>query len=275
VVERFPAPRFFRGYLSLIIRSFIKTLAFRTEALLWLVLEMISLLLLLVVWKSIYQAGSSFGGYSLGQILTYYFLTNIVNGVTATHFEAWRVREIREGKIDYFLTKPLAFPLMIFLESIGDKLLYICLLLPLYFVLWLGLAAVLPIAPVVMSVQSIATFGLLMLFGFVVECLLGICIVMLGFWFEGSEGLEHFKWLFVTLFSGWLVPLTLMPGWLRAITAVLPFQYIYALPIGVLQGTASVHLKDVAAMLGTLLVLLLCVQFLWRRGIRQYASAGG
>jgi ABC-type uncharacterized transport system permease subunit len=40
-----------------------------------------------------------------------------------------------------------------------------------------------------------------------IQFLIALWIVLLGFWFEGSSGLEHFKWIVLSLFSGAMIPM--------------------------------------------------------------------
>jgi ABC-2 type transport system permease protein len=262
---------------KLLKQAVVKSLAYRGELSLWLILDIVPMLVLLLVWVSVYagQPEAVNRGYSLNQILQYYLLGIIINGLVASHFESWRVNEIREGKIDFYLLRPFPYPLEIFWRDLGDKCLHIICKIPFYFFVWWALSQVLPLDFPQVTLLTWLQVGLMLVGAYLVEFILALCIVFLGFWIEGAEGLEHFKWLTVTLLSGWMVPVTFMPTWLRWLVEWLPFKYMYAYPIGLLQSTTQLHIIDLCIFGGFLGVLILIAHFLWQGARYQYASHGG
>jgi ABC-2 type transport system permease protein len=79
------------------------------------------------------------------------------------------------------------------------------------------------------------------------------------------------------LFGGALVPLSLVPGWLRGIVLVLPFQGLAYTPISIYIGTiqgeaiwwALLHQLVWSA------VLLGLTRLLWLRGFKRIVIQGG
>lgn len=262
--------------LELIKRSYIKSLTYRSEVAIYLLLHIIPLITMFAIWRSIYANQAQIKGYSLAMMLQYYFLATIIGGITGTHFEQWRVREIREGKIDFFLTRPLSYLKELLLCEIGGKGLYLTFALPFFLsVLWLtSFNLGLSLFPTASWTQWLIFISLLFI-GHLVDFSLATIIVLSGFWFEHAEGGEHFKWILIGLFGGWLIPIPLMPAWLRSIVTALPLKYTYAVPIGVIQGTMNLGVQDLIYIVGFLLGLWLIIKLMWRHAQYQYSSHGG
>ena len=115
----------------------------------------------------------------------------------------------------------------------------------------------------------------LIVFGYLVEFSFAMIAVMITFWFESGEGLEHFKWIIMSIFSGYLVPVEFMPGWLRGVVEALPFKYVYSVPIQLLQGKTQLRVLDLAYIFAFLSFIYLFQTMLWRLTVRKYTSAGG
>lgn len=262
-------------YLHRLKMGYITSFAFRAELILWLLLDTVPVLIVLLVWTSIYQNHTEISGYSVTNILNYYTLVLLIDSTTSSHFEQYRVEQIRLGKIDHFFTRPLSYIQEIFLGHVSGKLFYFTISLPFFALVLSLLSQFLPLALPELTIVNVTQFLGLMLYTFSVEFLIGLIIVMLGFWFEGSQGLEHFKWMIVTLLSGWMIPIEMMPLWLRSITEALPFKYMYTVPIQVIQSQQSLILIDVMIMLGFLGLLIFCSKVIWYKARLKYTSAGG
>lgn len=255
--------------------GYIQTLAYRSEVFLWLLLDSIPVIVTIFVWISIYSNKTSIEGYSLSNIVNYFVLVLIINSVSASHFEQFRVEQIRMGKIDYFLTRPFSYIQEILVGHIAGKIFYITASMPFFFIMISIINYFFSLQFPIFTLLSFSTFFLLLMFAFAVEFILGLIIVLLGFWFEGSDGLEHFKWIIVTLFSGWLIPIPMMPEWLKSITLALPFKYMYAVPIETALYQSSITGIDLIVMLLSLITLTGVSSLLWKYAKFQYASAGG
>jgi ABC-2 type transport system permease protein len=268
-------PQSWYKYWDLTKRSFINSITYRSEVILWFFLDLLPIVVLMFVWVSVYQGIDQISGYNLAQILQYYFLVMIINGITAHHFEQYRVKQIREGKIDFYLTRPLTYLAQIAWSALGGKAFYILVTISLAAFSWLILQAFFPITFPVASPASGIQFLLLMAGGYLIEYFLALTIVLLGFWFENAEGLEHFKWIVVTLFSGHLIPIAFMPEWMKSVTLALPFKFISALPIGLMQETNTITSTDWIYLVSVIIALWIATYFLWRSARFKYSSAGG
>jgi ABC-2 type transport system permease protein len=258
-------------------RSLIHQFSYRSELLLWLFLDILPLIVLFFIWVHIYRFNGveSLHGFSLGQIITYYLIGMFINSLTAVHFEQFRATEIRRGKIDFFLTRPFHYFWEVFLSDLAHKVVFAGLFLPSFAVMCVAVNHYIPLLEHSFSLNTALLFPLLIIFGYAMEFSFGYLIVILSFWFEGAEGLEHFKWIIITILSGWMIPPSFMPIWLQNIVYLLPFKYMYSVPIQLIQGTATITLTDCLTMAITIILMAGVISFAWSKAQFRYASEGG
>lgn len=264
-----------RSILEYIKISFVQSLQYRAELLVWILLSVVNLVVLLLVWTGSLQPSSTVGGLTVGAIVQYYFIVTLIDTTSAAHFETWRAQEVVEGKVDTYLTKPISYPFQVLYQDLGGKLFWLALSLPLLAGTYLLMASYLPGSLPQIHWPSLPVFILLLGFGYLVEFCLAMMTVLATFWFEGAEGLQHFKWVVLSLFSGMIIPLSLMPAWLQQLVNLLPFKYLYAVPIGVIQGSQTLSGNDLLVIIASGLSLLVATTTVWNWAQKHYASAGG
>ncbi len=262
-------------YLHIVRFKISRVLVFRTEMAIWIVMSFLPFAILFLIWQELYADQNSINGYTLADITTYYLVSALLSNLTEVHFEGWRSDEIRLGQIDRFFTKPYYYLTDIVLGETVGKLLYASMFLPVFsiFIYWSAEVVGTTLPPI--SLITLARFLALVFVAYLMQLAIGILITFLTFWFEGAQGLEHFKLLGITILSGTLMPLEFLPDWLRTITNLLPFKFLYAVPIGVLQGRYVLESSDLFMLAATMVVLGVAVDALWRSGVRKYASSGG
>ena len=108
---------------------------------------------------------------------------------------------------------------------------------------------------------------------FLIQATIGASALFL----EKSMSLAELYFGLFSIFSGYIVPLELFPGWLQALTRWLPFRYQLSLSIELISGqldlaTALVEVGKQWVYVAGLWVLLAVV---WRRGIERFQAFGG
>lgn len=263
-----------RRYTSMIKLWFIKALEYRSELLIWVLLTLLNTVVLLAIWLSVFRGASSIRGFEIGQLLQYFLLATIINGITASHFESWRSREIREGKIDHYLTKPMSYPMQVFLADVGNRGFYISLIVPITLAVYGAFSLSYNLGGLTLTPWAIVQLVFLVIVGYFVEFSFAMLAVLLTFWFDGAEGLEHFKWIAITVFSGYMIPIEFMPTWLKSIVELLPLKYMYAVPIQIAQQKTSLVVGDLLYIGLFLSGLFLIQRWLWKKATLKYTSAG-
>jgi ABC-2 type transport system permease protein len=262
-------------YWAIFKHSFIQGFSFRSEILLWTISDVFPTLVLFYVWQAVFKVQASNTGYDLSKVIEFYFYFLIINNITSAHFEQERVQQIREGKIDSFFTRPLGYLNDIFVRYLANKCFYFLFLIPALILIYFISQNVVHVHYSSVSPSQLFQFLLLITLGFFIEFLMGVIIVLIGFWSEGAAGLEHFKWIVITMLGGTIAPKAFLPVWLRQIVAMFPFQYMYSAPIEVIQGLRIIHWYEVVYVLGLLGIEVLIAKTLWKKAIYQYTAVGG
>lgn len=254
---------------------FIRTLQFRTEVVIYSFLDILPYIVLFFVWKAIFNQTDIVHDFTLPKIVNYYLLVIVVTRLSATHFEGWRSEEIRMGKIDYFLTRPFSYISEVYSKEVGSKIISIIFSIPILSTFILANIFIYKIDQSYITLQNLIIFIVLMLVAHTIQFFIALWIVLITFWLEGSSGLEHFKWILLTLFSGAMIPIEFMPMWLQKITNVLPFKYVYSIPIKILQNTYKLSFQDFIYLASALVIMAIISKLIWSRAKLKYCSAGG
>jgi ABC-2 type transport system permease protein len=277
-------PLFLRAYPTLLRIGVLEAVAYRAELVVWM-LTMTMPLVSLVLWSSA-AAGTTLGAERLsGADLTAYFLLTLFVRMITSSWVLWQITdEIRTGSLAQRLLKPISPFALYTAEQLAAVPLRAALALPLVVIL-LGISARSQLThEPSLWVAAILSLPAAWALNFLSMAIIG----MLAFYIESALGL-FYAWLgLFTLFSGYLVPLSLMPPWLRGLAAVLPFRYQLDVPVKIVLGWPDASqggARDTAAGIALayqhlgiqyayVLVLSVAAALLWRAGLRRFAAFG-
>jgi ABC-2 type transport system permease protein len=143
---------------------------------------------------------------------------------------------------------------------------------PLAFVAWLFFGLRLPSDPVVWAAATIT-----LLLGVAVMFCFDWILASVAFYVTDAWGLATARQGFAMFFSGMLIPLAIMPDWLRDVALILPFSQAVYLPVSVLSGlTPVVGLTRIWLMqLLYLAVLVVLSRMVFSRAMRVITVQGG
>lgn len=227
----------------------------------------------LVVWSTVARAqGGQVGGYTPGQFAGYYIAWTLVrnmNIVFTPYGWEWR---IRQGRLAMELMRPLHVLHVDVAYFIGWKIVVI--------ILWLPLALFLSLVfkpEFQLTLPGVAVFFIAIWGAYLIRTMLLSLLGMITFWTTRVSAIFELYFAVELLLSGRLVPLSLMPDWVRSAAGYLPFRYAFGFPIEALVG--SLPAQDLLAGLGMQLLWIttevLVVNIVWRFAIRQFTSVGG
>jgi ABC-2 type transport system permease protein len=239
-------------YLAILRVTWVDSLAYRAEAIIWMLVDASPLVVMVYLWRSIYAGQGSIAGYDLPQMVTYYVAVTLLGIVIGAHSDMEVVEQIRDGLIAPYLLRPLPHITFIFLGDIGWKIMKTLLFLPVFglALVWLRDYLIVPTDPLVW---------------------------LTAFWLQEAMSLTHVKDLLVMLLGGATVPIALFPDWLQAVAGVLPFQYIYSFPVGIYLGQVRglAVAQGLAAQVVWIAVAYAAYRLMWRAGTRRFALVGG
>ena len=227
----------------------------------------------LVVWQTVAaQQGGAVAGITAGQFAAYYIVWTLVRNINIVFTPyGWEWR-IRQGQLSAQLLRPL-FPIVEDLGFfLGWKPVVVLLWLPIAFFLALVFHPVLNPTPLAVGVFAVSLLG-----AYLIRSLNQSSLGLITFWTTRVGPIFQLYIAAELLLSGRLVPMALMPEWVRAIAAVLPFQWTFGFPIEALVGNLPTEqlLGGLAMQLLWIVIGAILVRIVWRFAIRRYSAVSG
>lgn len=227
----------------------------------------------LVVWSTVAESqGGSVGGYSAGAFAAYYIVWTLVRNmnIVLTPY-AWEWR-IKDGQLSGELLRPI--------HPIHRDLGFFAGWKVVTIVYWLPIAALLAwLFPPAFSTDtfSVAAFALALWGGFLVRFMLLWALGLVTFWTTRVGAIFDVFFTVELLVSGRLVPLSLMPPWVRDVAAWLPFQWAFQFPIETLIGRLSHEaiLRGLAMQALWTLIGVGILAVVWPMAVKRYSAVGG
>ena len=260
-----------RAMPTLLRVGFAGAVAYRAEMLVW-VLATTMPLIMLALWSAVVR-DSPVGRYGQPELISYFLATFIVRQITGSWAFYEISFEIRNGTLAMRLLRPI-HPLLVYaVESVAAMPLRFLVAIP------VAVAALALVGPTAVTHDAklwclwvAAATGAWML-----TLLLNLIIGCMSFFIESSMKLMDAWLVFFFVLSGYLIPIDLFPGGLRAIVDWLPFRYQLGLPVELMIGAHAPRaaLALVARQWAWVFVGLGATAALWRRGLRQFAAHGG
>jgi viologen exporter family transport system permease protein len=263
-------------HFGIALSSVKEKLVYRFDFFLSLVTSLISMVLLVYLWRAIYANSTSLG-YTREGLLTYVCLGQAFNFARiggAQRRLLFRVNgSLRTGNIVFDLLRPTDYQAMQFSEVAGQFVAEMLLInLPAY-VFALVIFGIAPPA----SAGAAAGFALSLLGAFLVSFSLDFLLMILAFWTFAVQGIIYARRAAIELLAGSIIPLSLFPDWLRTIALVLPFQGLAYTPISIYLGDirGAAIWWSFLVQLGWAVALAVLTRLVWLRALRRLVVQGG
>ena len=248
-----------------------EVVAYRAEFLVWILTTNMPLVML-ALWHAV-AANGPVGRFDQTQFTAYYLGVLVVRLATS-NWMAWQMSmEIRDGTLSAKLLRPI-HPLVAYgAEQAAAIPLRIVVVSPivvaLAFAAWPRLLRHDPRLVAVLLASLVGAWLLMYFFN--------VLIGALTFYVDSVMGVFEL-WIGVHgIFSGYLIPLEVLPGWVSKLAAVLPFRFMLAFPVETLVGLTSPAqaLRQLAAQWLYVAVIGALALRAWRTGVRRFAAFGG
>jgi ABC-2 type transport system permease protein len=251
--------------------GFASAVAYRAEFVVWLLSTNMPLVML-ALWSAVARDGPV-GRFGQAEFTAYFLCALVVRLLTGA-WVIWELNyEIRQGTLAHRLLRPIHPLLAYACENLAAMPLRLVLALPIVAVL---LATVggdrLVRDPLLLGLFPLTVFG-----AWLITFLAMAIVGALAFWLESATSLFELWMGLFGVFSGYLVPLELFPGWVQAVARVLPFRYMLAFPAELLAGMLPRDraLHDLAIQWLFVAILYAGARAMWRVGVRRFAAFGG
>jgi ABC-2 type transport system permease protein len=268
-----------RGTLSRTIRALptllrigvAETFAYRAEFLVW-ILTTTQPLIMMSLWTSVAR-DKDFHGYSSDKFVAY-FLANLMVRQLTGNWVAWQMmEEIRMGTMAMRLLRPI-HPFFAYVAShIAAIPFRVVVALPLAVILLVSSGAStlshdpvqLAVLPVSIMLAWLLTFAILFTIG------------ALAFFLTQTFAIANLYFGLYALFSGYMMPLDLLPGPIATVARWLPFRFTLAVPVEIMTRsfTGRELAEQLAGQVAWLAILIGIAIAVWRAGVRRFESVGG
>lgn len=243
----------------------------------WVWMEMfvsiIAVVIFVAFWRAVYSSTATLSGLTLDQTLNYVLLAQLFGeGAYVSNIIYDFGAGLREGQIAVALLRPVDYQAAMYVQNVVQLGINILLKAPLALFIWLVYGLQLPSEPVVWL-------------AFIVSMLMGHAVMFCFDWIIGCTafysteiwGMSVVRYSLAMFFSGALIPLDMMPDWLRTIATILPFSQAVYLPVSILSGITPVsEMPRIWVMqTGLLIGLLVLSRYIFGRAVRVVTVQGG
>lgn len=238
-----------------------------------LFVNIIAVIIFVAFWEAVYASTPTINGLTLDQTLNYILLAQLfrhVAGVTNVIYDFGA--GLREGQIAAALLRPLDYQAAMYVQNLSQLGIDLILNIPLGLFIWLVYGLDLPSDPIVWL-------------AFIITLLLGHAVMFFFDWIIGCTafysteiwGMSVVRYSVAMFFSGALIPLNMMPEWLRTIATILPFSQAVYLPVSILSGITPVEEMPRIWLLQFVFLVVLAVlsRRVFGRAVRVITVQGG
>jgi ABC-2 type transport system permease protein len=241
-------------------------LQYRANFFVQLMQSLIALVTGLAVIALVFSHTESLRGWTQPELLAVMGVHIIMGGLIGMAIQPNMIRlmeEVRDGKLDFALTKPADSQLLVSVREVRvwrvtDVIIGAVVL---------GYALSRLDAGV--SPTGAVGFGLALLLGGLMIYCFWLILTTGAFWIVRMDELHE---LFEGVYQAGRWPVTIYPGWLRiGLTFLVPIAFAVTVPAQALTGRLTPETLLLAA--GFALALLLFTRWWWRFGLRRYSGA--
>ncbi|MSP16989.1 MAG: daunorubicin ABC transporter permease [Myxococcales bacterium] len=274
------------AYAGFFSGQFRKMLAYRTRYVTGIISYLVYVTTYYYLWRAVFlhrAPGAQIAGFTLDQIVTYVAISWIARSAYFNNVDRELAEQVQNGSIAVALSRPVSLQGTVVAGALGEGLFRFC-----FFTLPIGAVIFLlfPVAPPPSLLHAIA---------FVLSCALSQVILthvnflvgMCAFPLKNIDGVMRMKHYLIEILSGLLLPISLFPDWLQALSSWLPFQAIAFVPSSIWLGHArggigwlgddptQLIVHGLAVQAAWVAALALLCAFIWRRAARSLSVQGG
>lgn len=264
-----------KRYKTLIRSGIIVCLRFRMGVLVTFLGNLIYLIIVYSLWKSIYASSgtSVMNGMTFQDTMIYLVLASSMYMLLESHL-TWRMHEdIQSGKIVLDIVKPMGYQTFKYAGILGEVLFnFLTTFVPTFLIVYFISGCKIHIG------FNVILFLLSMFIGIIISLSVDFFIGTIGLYTQSIWGINIMKEVVIMLFSGAVVPINFFPEPLKTITMRLPFQAIYNTPLQLLindKMSAMERFGILGNQIMWLVLLLVISNVYWQRSLKTITVNGG
>jgi ABC-2 type transport system permease protein len=260
-----------RAFPTLFRVGLVEIVAYRAEFLVWILTTNMPLVQL-AVWLAV-AADGPVGRFDAHQFTAYYLSVLTVRLLTSTWLVWQMSMEIRDGTLSSRLLRPIHPLLAYAAQHLAGVPMRALVVSPIFAIMIYAAGDKLALhSPALVGMFAASLLGAWLLIFFTM-----VLVGALAFFVDSAIAVFEL-WLAVhAIFSGYLIPLEMLPSWIGRAAAVLPFRFMLGYPVEILVGLLdpATALRQLAVQWGYVLLLFALAMMVWRAGVRRFAAFGG
>lgn len=247
-------------------------MAYRAWVWMEFAVQILAMTITVYFWRAVYANSSTLSGLNLAQTLNYVLLAQMLMPLVENRLIFQFGWMLREGQIAIDLLRPMDFQARFFVDATGNLALNLLIKIPLLIIAMLAFGLQLPTEPatwLAFSVTLLLGHAVLFFFDWIFSCL--------AFYSTETWGLSVVRVAVMTFFSGAVLPLDMMSGWLRAVADALPFAQAVYVPVSILSGITPLAAASRlwAVQLLWIVGLFVVSRLIFRVSVRKVTVQGG
>lgn len=262
--------RYLRLYAYCVRFSVMRSLEFRVDFFFRVVMDCLFYLVNFAFYGLLFSATESVGGWSRSEAFVFVAGFCVVDALQMTLFSnnIWMLPlMINRGDLDYHLVRPVN---SLFFVSLRDFAVnsFLNLIVAVGLLVW-ALSAVWA----EINIFYLFAFLLMLLNGTFLHFSLHFLTVVPVFWTQSPRGFEEFYWAFSRAMER---PDRVFRGWAwRILVSIAPYGLMASFPARVVldEGGFLDKAKIIGWQVGVSMFFLLVISWVWKRGLKAYASA--
>ncbi|MBD3280931.1 hypothetical protein GF389_05425 [Candidatus Dojkabacteria bacterium] len=248
---------------------------YRFDLIGYLLVELIAISGIVILWFTIYRDQGNIEGLTLEDISLYYFFLPLIGTFTMVEVSRALGYHIKDGFLSYMLLHPIKVSGVYVSNDLGRKIypilttsiIYVLIMLLLHFSFDFDSG---------IELQGVFFMGIFILLALILHYVFDLAVAYLAFWVDDVWGFAHFKFLAFSVLGGLSFPFELVGGEFRWVLELLPFKYMYYVPVSYLLGKRAEDDLWFDLIIWSIWLALISIlaYFIWKRGIKKYAAYG-
>jgi len=214
----------------------------------------------------VYEQTTHLNGWTMPELVVLMGVWTLMGGLVGVVVQPSMeklIEDVREGTLDFCLTKPEDAQILVSLSQVKVWRLLDVLVGPIVFALALA-----HMGKATGWQESIA-FAVTLLSGSIILYSFWLMLSTVSFWFIR---IDNILMIFHSMYDAARWPISIYPGWMQAmLTFLVPVAFAVTVPAGALVGRLPLHWLVGTIVLAALLLAL--SRWFWKVGLRHYSGA--
>lgn len=250
----------------------IESLGFRLGTFVTVLGNIIYIILVYFLWKSIYASSPNdvVGGMTFSDTMIYLVLASALFSFMEMYIVWDMSRSIQSGKIILDLLKPLPYRKYMFWSYSGNFVIsFFLTFLPTFLIVFVISKGAIPIG------LNLLYFVISVVLAVLINYNIDMFVATICLHTESTWGINIMKESIVMLFSGATIPLAFFPEKIAKVVAYLPFRAVYDIPLRLLLCKDGDILKLLLIQIFWVIVLAAAGAVFWKISVRRITVNGG